>query len=1111
MSVMEIFEVLKNNNMSIGLADGKLKVADPHQKLTPALRDQIKHSKDELMRVLSKRDSFVVSDFPQATMTDAEFQEIKQAYPGFQDIYVASPLQKGMFFGETITGSETCYSRQIVFDMEGQVDAGALKQAWEQVIARHAIFRTCFVGFGTNEIHQLVAKQSEIEVNIIDKPADADDEDRWLDQFHPAQRAARFDYGRPALMRVALVKLSATRLHFACTYHHAILDGWSIPLLLEEVNQSYQAILEGGIAMLPSSVPYSQYIGWLASQDQDAAQAYWNGYLAGHLPPARPQFDAPAGPADNLGGGRRLDIDPALGAQLVAYCAEQRCTMTAMLHLAWSYTLGRFLNQDDIVVGSVSSVRPAEIAHVERMLGMLVNTVPVRVKFDAALTVAEGLAALSRHSAESADYRYFALDKIQSALGFSSKLPLFESLLVFQNYPDYGKNDGDELTKNVTLANAGYSEENTFALLLNGSLVGERLSLELAYDHRVDPALSQAMADYLHLTLQRIVQAAPDAPLLTLHGAPQPAAMADAARNVAAAVKVADLIDGQARLHPRKAAITHDFATLNYQQLVEKSNKLANYLIGAGVRQNDVVAIMLDRSLELVVTMLAVAKAGAAYLLLDASEPDDRIGYKLAESGAPFIVSDEQGEDRFTLAGATRVIIDASKTAKEIGRANSATPVQQAGPHSGGAAQAYVNFVSGPGAYQSKVCVSQHMLSTLVAWHNGRAVAQQDKQVLCGSSVLLERCSLEVFGALSEGAQILLVDNVLDLCINPSIKPSTMAVAPDDLARLFARNYGFDGVRSVTLFDAQPNPQHLKRLVDTCGVEAVDLYLSYPEHGIVAGVCRVTRENVDQAPRFQGIPGVASLAVLDLFGRSQPAGAVGQLHIGGQAQLHATGDSASIGSDGAVTVLEKSDAHTDLAGYRAAFAEIEGHIAGIDMVDDNVVMMRDDDDESGERLVAYLVYKDGFTGSPSNYAEDPQYFEEVHRCKKYLLGKLPVVLVPETYVFMEELPRKANGSVDRSKLPSPNDISNERRNFVGPKNAIEEALVILWEGSFLLNDISCEDDYFELGGSSLLQVKLGARINKDFKTAIPLSDLFRDSTSIASQAEVIRLAVEAKG
>jgi non-ribosomal peptide synthetase component F len=1107
MSVMELFEVLKNNQMSIGLADGKLKVADPHQKLTPALRDQIRHSKDELMRVLSKRDSFVVSDFAQATMSDTQFQEIKQAYPDLQDLYVASPLQKGMFFHETFAGSETCYSRQIYFDMDGRVDGEALRQAWHTVIGRHAIFRTCFVGFDTNEIHQLVAKQSEIAFETIEQPAGLADLDGWLDQFHVAQRAARFDYGRPALMRLALIKLSEQRSHFACTYHHAILDGWSIPLLLDEVNQCYQAILEGGQAMLPSSVPYAHYIGWLASQDQDVALGYWTDYLAGYAPPKRPQFAAAPGAAPHRGGGCRLAIDPALGAQLVAYCAAQRCTMSAMLHLAWASTLGRYLNQDDIVVGSVSSVRPADIAHVERMLGLLVNTVPVRVRFDAALTVKQGLDALARHNADSADYRYFALDKMQAALGFSNKLPLFESLLVFQNYPDFGKGDGDELTKNVTLANAGYAETNTFALLLNGSLVGERLSLELAYDERVTPALAQHLADYLHLTLKRIVQAAPESALLALDGAAQPAQGIDGARG-GERVKVADLVDAQAIDNPRKPAVTHDFVTWNYQQLVEKANRLANYLIGAGVRRNDVVAIMLDRSLDLVAAMLAVAKAGAAYLLLDASEPDDRIGYKLSESGASFILSDEQGEDRFTLAAATKIIIDAAKVAKEIARSAVATPIPKMGPHSEGAPLAYVNFVSHPSGYPAKVCVTQQMLATLVAWHNGRAVAQQDKQVLCGSSVLLERCSLEVLAALCEGAQVALANNVLDLCINPTMQPTTMSLASDDLTRLFGRAYAFEGVRGVTLYDALPCPQQLKRLLD-CGIESVDLYLSHPAHGVVAGVCRVTRDTLDQPARFEGIAGVSRLAVHDLFGRSQPVGALGQLHIAGQAQVHASGYTARMDSDGAIALLEQSAEQVDIGGYRCAFAEIEAHINGIDEVSSCAVMMRDDD-QSGARLAAYLVYKSGFTGSPNNYAEDSQYFEEVHHCKKYLLGKLPVLLVPETYVFLDQLPRLANGMLDRASLPSPDEVSNERRNFVRPTTPIEEALVVLWEGSFLLNDISCSDDFFELGGSSLLQVKLGARINKDFGTSLPLNELFRDTTSISSQAEVIRLAIEAQ-
>ncbi|MGV7211557.1 condensation domain-containing protein [Oxalobacteraceae bacterium A2-2] len=1110
MSVVEIFETLKQNHMSIGVADGKLRVADPDQKLTPELREQIRASKDELLRILSKRDTSSVADYPQATLSEAEFAEVRQAHPDLQNLYAATALQKGMFFHETYAGRETCYTRQIYFDLRGALDIDAMAQAWQHVVGRHDIFRTAFVGFGASEIHQLVARQSDIAVTVIDRSGEDGDQQAWLEALRAEERATRFDYGRPALMRINLVRLAADRSHLLCTYHHALLDGWSIPLLLDEVNQSYQALAAGRQPALAPSVPFGRYIGWLAARDEQAVQDYWTGYLAGYTAPRLPHFPAAAGSAPGFGRAP-IEVGAGLSKRLVETCARRQCTMNALLNLAWCYTLGRQLDLDDVVVGSVGSVRPPDIPQVERMLGLLVNTVPVRVRFDPSLTVGAALAALARDGAESTEYRHVALDKLQSALGFSSKLPLFETAVVFQNYPDYGRSDGDELLQDVTLANSGYAEDNNFALVLNGSLVGERLQLDIGHDERVAPGTALALAARLKQTLERLADAEAGATLLALDGEQQFPQIGAGFVPAAALPTVAELVDAAAARQPRAAAVSYDFSTLGYQQLAEKSNRLANYLIVAGVRHNDKVAILLDRSTELVTTMLATLKTGAAYVLLEAKEPDQRIAHKLRAAGVRYVLTDSQGADRFGHADARIILLDNPKVAKEIHRASSAKPVPLSSANSGGPALAYVHFASGENGYPRPVAVPHQLLSAMVEWHNGRAGPEGgtggQRRVLCASPVLLERASLELFAALAGGAEVQLANDVLDLCINHTLAPTELALGADQLARLYARSYGFEGVRGVTLFDSRPAPADLRRLFQAADIGWVDLYLGYAGHAAVAGVHRVTRDNLEQPPAFSAIPGISSFLVLDRLGRIQPEGAPGALHVGDRARLHATGDLARL-QGGRVAIVQPSPDHVDLGGYRADYREIEAHLAAADGVHACAVLQRDDGD--GARLVAYVVFDDGFTGTANHYAEDEEYFAEVHRCKKHLLERLPAPLVPEVYVFLEQLPLLSSGGVDKQALRSPEEISHERRQFVAPANPVEQALLQLWEGSFLINDISCADDYFELGGSSLLQVKLGARINKDFKTTIPLTELFRDRTSIISQAEVIQAALAAR-
>lgn len=1107
MSVMEIFEVLKNNNMSIGVSDGKLKVVDPEQKITSELREKIKNNKNELIRVLSKKDSYTVADFPCATMSDTDFQEIKKDYPTLQDVYIATALQKGMFFHETFAGRETCYSRQIFFDMEGEVDIQKLQQAWQHVIDRHEILRACFVGFAANEIHQLVDKTSGEVFEVIDqRHASPAEQTSFLTQLHAQDRLQRFDYAEPSLLRIKIVQLSAQRTHLLCSYHHAILDGWSIPILLAEVSQCYEALRSAQEVNLAPVVPFSRYIDWLSSRNEGEAENFWRAHLDGFTPPRHLQFPELPEQGNSSFGTIHLAIDSQLSQQLIAYCAKTHSTMNSFLHLAWSYTLGRFLNLDDVVVGSATSVRPSEIANVEKMLGLLINTVPVRVKLKPSITIAEALTSLGQHSADSTDYRYFPLDKLQSALGFSSKLPLFESLLVFQNYPDYGKSDGDQLTQNISLQNTGYSEENNFAVTVIGSMIGERLSLELAHDERVSGSLAQAMADHLLQTLQRIVSTDPSVSLGALD---EPSTFTASAARKPVASSVLQLIDAQASKTPKSTAISYDFESITYQQLLEKANRLGNYLVFSGVYKNDVIAVFMDRSIELAVCLLAILKTGASYLLLDSSEPDERVHYKLKESGAAGILTDEQSEDGIQYDGIPKIVINASKVAKGIARSNTTTPVPIAGPRKNTDFVAYLNFVSDASGYPKVSSVSHDTLTNVVEWYNQRATPQANKSVLCGAPVLVERFSLELFATLCEGAEVLLVNDVLDLCINSSLTPSTLSLTMDDLRRLLTRRFTFEGVRTIALYDGARIAPHMKRLIEEFGVEIVDVYLAYGECAMFAAYTRVTRANVAATFQFAAIEGHTQLRVLDLHGRSQPVGAIGELHLAYGTHSIATGDVVRRLENDAVELVRKSPKHFEVAGHHVLYEELEFHIKKIDGVANAAVLMRNDDNTS-EQLVGYLALTNGFTGSANSYVDDEQFFEEVHHVKSYLLGKLPAILVPETYAFVEKLPEYANGEIDKASLRSPEEISNEKRNYVPPKNSVEEHLLELWEGGFLLNGISCSDDYFELGGSSLLQVKLGARINKDFGTDIPLADLFNSPMTVIKQAELVNAALAAK-
>ncbi|WP_345025594.1 condensation domain-containing protein, partial [Actinomadura keratinilytica] len=565
---------------------------------------------------------FTPSDFPLVSLAQDQVEELEAAVPGLVDVWPVAPLQEGLLFHSVYDErSADVYVGQRALDLEGPLDGGRLRGAWQALLDRHAGLRAGVrLLAGSQEVVQAVSREvtlpwRETDLSDLTEEAALAEADRLAAEDH----RRRFDLATPPLIRVLLVKLAPRRFRMVITMHHMVLDGWSLPVLMEELWALYEA--GGDPAALPAVTSYRDYLAWLARQDRDAARTAWRRALSG--------LDEPTLVAPAVTGGEPvvphrvvIRAGEPLAAALRGLARAHGLTLNTVVQGAWAVLVGKLTGRRDVVFGTTVSGRPAEIAGVERMLGLLINTIPVRVRLEPGETVSELLVRVQAEQAALLAHRHLGLTDIQrQAAGGAA----FDTLLVYENYP--GDPSGPTRIGELRLLGTQVKDPAHYPLTL-AVLPGE--DLELSLDYRPDvftEATAQAFSGHLLSILEQFA-ASPDSGvgrldiltpderelLLTGWNATQ-APVADAL--------IPEQIQAWAQRTPDAVALRCGDASLTYAELDERSNRLARYLRDAGVGRESVVGLSLPRGVDAVVAMVGVWKAGAAYVPLDPEYPAD--------------------------------------------------------------------------------------------------------------------------------------------------------------------------------------------------------------------------------------------------------------------------------------------------------------------------------------------------------------------------------------------------------------------------------------------------------------------------------------------------------
>ncbi|MFI5800315.1 amino acid adenylation domain-containing protein [Streptomyces sp. NPDC051677] len=1008
-----------------------------------------------------------------------------------EDVLPLTPLQEGMLFHSLYDDEAVdVYNTQLVLALSGEVDGSLLRRSAEAVLRRHANLRAGFRLRANGRPMQIIPR--DVKPGWSESTLRAEE----LDAFLTTERATRFDLGRPPLIRFSLVRLGPQEHRLVVTNHHILLDGWSAPLLVNELFEVYEA--GGDTDGLPRVTPYREYLGWLARQDTDAGAQAWRTALAGLDGPTTVAPGAPAGKV--LPERIAAELSPGTTARLVRTAADHGLTVNSLAQGAWAMVIGQLTGRSDVVFGATVSGRPADLPGVEGMIGSFINTLPVRVLLDPAAPFTEAVGDLQRRQGDLLDHHHVSLAEVQRAAGTGE---LFDSILVFENYPfDDAEESSETKLKIVGIDGGGATH---YPLSLITGIAGDRLVVRLDIrPEQFDRAQGTAIAARF-LQVLETVATTPDLPVGRI-GVTLPAERERVVETWNAtdlelpAAVLPELLDAQAARTPDRVALVLEGEEVAYGDLHARANRLARHLVGQGAGPGRLVALALPRSVDLLVGLLAIVKTGAAYLPVDVGYPADRIAHMLADA-APICVLDSDYLAGTDVAGYEDTpLTDADRL----------RPPHPSDP-------AYVMYTSGSTGRPKGVVIPHAAAVNRLDGMQRAYPLEADDRVLQKTATSFDVSVWEFFWPLLQGATMVMA------------KPDGHR-DPEYLAEL---------IRAERVTTVHFIPAMLSAFVQTpqaagctslrrgfCGGEALpaDLRRSFrdllgvPLHHLYGP----TEATVDVTAWDGGQetgPGNAPIGfpvwntrvyVLDRALRPVPPGVVGELYLAGVqlahgylnrpglsaerfvadpfgpagSRMYRSGDLGRWNPDGSLQFAGRADRQVKVRGVRIELDEIRATAAELPEVKQAVVTAFD------ERLVAYVVPAGG----------DLVGDDLVRTVREYLAARLPEVLVPGAIVLLDALPLTPSGKLDTAALPTPEFAAAPAARAAATPQ--QEILCNLFAEVLGLQQTGVDDDFFALGGHSLLATRLVSRIRSTFAVELPIRALFEAPTPAGTAARL---------
>ncbi|MCF5396344.1 amino acid adenylation domain-containing protein, partial [Pseudomonas syringae] len=1118
MHFSELMAVLSTHAIRLQQEEDDLVILGDDEGLDSATLESLSVHKAELLTLVARMGGDWLSPafritadmLPLANLSQEAIDRIVDAIPGgagnVQDIYPLAPLQEGILYHHLTAGQGDPYVLRALFGAESRERLDDFAQALQAVIERHDILRTAMVWEGLEEPVQVVLREATLAVDELTLDAAGGDIETQLhERYDP--RHFRLDLRQAPLMRMVCAEDPANARWVAILlFHHIAIDHAALDLVKHEM----QAFLLGEGHALPEAVPYRNYVAQVRlGVGADAHEGFFREMLADIDEPTLPFGVLETPGSDSLIEDVHLPVDDALSARLRTQARQLGVSAASLHHLAWARVVGALSGKSDVVFGTVLMGRMQGGDGADRALGMFINTLPLRVRLEGH-AVREGVRTTHARLTALLGHEHASLAQAQRCSGVAAPAPLFNSLLNYRHSASEAVASAEALQAWNGLQSLGSEEQSTYPITLSVDDLGQGFSLTVQALAQIG---AQRIGEYMLTALGALVEALEQQPqtplqrLQVLSAAERQQVLHDfndTAREYPRNSSLQELFEQQVATQPDALAAVQNDQCLTYRELNGRANALARHLVDLGVQPGERVALLLERSLDLLAGQLAIIKCGAAYVPLDINAPAERQAFMLQDCGARQVLT----LSRHDLPdGIQRIDLDLLEL-----QSDAPNPVHSASAES----VAYIMYTSGSTGMPKGVLVPHRAVSRLVL-NNGYADFNAGDRVAFASNPAFDASTLDVWAPLLNGGCVVVVeqsvllslDEFRALLLSQSVSVLWMTAGlfhqyasglMEALARLRYLIVGGDVLDPAVIARVlvEGAPQHL--LNGYGPTEATTFSTTHEITSVGSGCIPIGRPI-----------GNSQVYVLDTLRQPVAVGVAGELYIGGQgvakgylnrpelnatqfvanpfsddagALLYRTGDLGRWNADGIVEYLGRNDDQVKIRGFRIELGEIEARLVECPGVREAVVLARQDE-SAHKRLVAYVV---GEENSALSAVE----------LRRELAASLAEYMVPSAFMVLDSFPLTANGKLDRRALPVPDAEAYASREFEAPEGEVEITLARLWSELLNVERVGRHDHFFELGGHSLLAVSLIERMR--------LAGLSADVRVLFSQPTLAALA-----
>lgn len=1107
------------------IGSGQLQISLDYQKDTideskiEQLMEMYKMYLSKLIYELSKEERTYL------TPSDATYKGLSKAILNelnsesiLEDVYELSPLQQGMYYHWKTDTSTSQYFEQITYRLKtNKLPIDAVAKAYKQLVSRHTILRTSFTEKFEDTLLQIVHKTvpetfvfKNYETQITEENLEA-----YVKQVKTADTNQGFNLDNPSQMRLTLLKLKDDTYEFIWSFHHILMDGWCVSMLINEFYQILNGIINEKPISLTKPLPYANYIKWLDNVDKEASLSYWDTYITGYNDIVEIPFEIQDKEVTLFNKSAEiLTLENETFQKVKQLCSSLQITQNTFVQGVWGYLLSRYNNTKDVIFGTIVSGRPTDLSGVENMIGLFINTIPVRVEYTQEDTPETLLKNLQVAAAEGNSHHYVGLSEIlarQTSIG-----NFINHILVFENYPlqdtikeelESSKSEAMELTVEAMEV----SEQSNYDFEIIVVPGQEALSVKFEFNtYRYDATRIQEMANHFKTIVDQFcndtkqsleeinyISAAEEANLLVDFNQTKITYPNDKT--------IGQLFQEQASKTPNKVAVSYKDKQVTYAELEARSNQFANYLLSQyDVAKGDIVAILLERSESLPVVILGTLKIGATYLPLDPSYPQERIDFVQKDSNFKVAITDEELNAFLS-----------EETLSEEKQFVGATSSEDL---------AYIMYTSGSTGQPKAVMIPHKSVVRLVKSANYYDFSSSDKLISTGA-FSFDATTFEYWGMLLNGGELILCDQDVLLQNNAlqneicTRKANVMWFTAGWSNQLIDDNIEiFEGLETVLLGGEKLSPKHIQKLRNH--YPTLQIINGYgPTENTTFSLTYEIKEVSDLIPIGKPISN-STAYILNEKQQLQPVGVVGEIYLGGDGlakgylndaektaekfienpfvkgeKIYKTGDLGMWLSDGNIHYIGRNDNQVKIRGHRIELGEIEQVLQTQNTIAQVAVAVKTIEKE--QTIVAYIL--------PENGVLDKE------ALKNELKQLLPEYMIPNYYVEVSEMPLNANGKVDYKALPELQEADMIRTEYVEASTATEEQLVVIWKNLLQLEKIGIKDNFFDLGGHSIKAIKMSHDISTVFELDVSIKNIFVYPTieQLANQIEIAKKQQEA--